>query len=148
MSIETVAMECDDVEDLSSSRGSFFPFPLSNLFQKRERQRSDSSSVPVSHGLPAPSADLTLRTWSQGLGGGGGGVGSVLAKMTRCKPDQRRWSFCESVTAGARDGCEGMKKGGGAGDKPRREETKLCTDLLLQTGTFTRAARFKRSYTR
>lgn len=148
MSIETVAMECDDVEDLSSSRGSFFfPFPLSNLFQiKRGNTRIFHlyRSVMVFQ-LQPPSADLTLRMWTQGLEGGG--VGSVLAKMTRCKPDQRRWSFCESVTAGARDGCEGKKKGGGAGDKPRREEIKLCTDLLLQTGTFTRAARFKRNYT-
>lgn len=111
--------------------------------------------MPVSHGLPA-SASLhgsdaeDVESGAGGRGGGaeGGGVGSVLAKMTRCKPDQRRWSFCESVTAGARDGCEGMKKGGGAGDRPRREETKLRTDLLLQTGTFTRAARFKRGYTR
>lgn len=107
--------------------------------------------MPVSHGLPA-SASLCgsdAEDVESGAGGAGeGGVASVLAKMTRCKPDQRRWSFCESVTAGARDGCEGMKKGGGAGDKPRPEETKLCTDLLLQTGTFTRAARFKRSYTR
>lgn len=58
----------------------------------------------------------------EGGGGVGGGAGSVLAKMTRCKPDQRRWSFCESATAGVRDGCEGMKKGGGAGDKPGRRK--------------------------
>lgn len=102
--------------------------------------------MPVSHGLPA-SASLHGSD-AEDVESGAGRGGGVLAKMTRCKPDQRRWSFCESVTAGARDGCEGMKKGGGAGDKPRREETKLCTDLLLQTGTFTRAARFKRGYTR
>lgn len=43
------------------------------------------------------------------LGGGRRGKNPVLAKMTRCKPDQRRWSFCESATAGVRDGCEGKK---------------------------------------
>lgn len=37
---------------------------------------------------------------------------NVPARMTRSKPDQRRWSFCESVTAGVREYVkEGKKRG-------------------------------------
>lgn len=128
VSIETVAMECDDVEDLFSSRACFF---LSCDLLHQKRKNLDDSSVLVSHGLPAsPSSDLTPRTWGVGVGVG---VGRVLAKMTRRKPDQGRRSFRESATAGARDGCEGVKEGGGAGeeqDQPQQQEPGPAPDLL------------------
>ncbi len=34
--------------------------------------------------------------------------------MTRSKPDQRRWSFCESVTAGVREYVKEAKRGRGS----------------------------------
>lgn len=38
--------------------------------------------------------------------------------MTRSKPDQRRWSFCESVTAGVREYVkEGKKRGREGGEE-------------------------------
>lgn len=52
--------------------------------------------------------------------------------MTRSKPDQRRWSFCESVTAGVRESvCEGRKEreregGGDAAERVRQLYSSLC----------------------
>ena len=54
--------------------------------------------------------------------GGGGEKKNVPAKMTRSKPDQRRWSFCESVTAGAR---ESVKEGRRGRERKGGEETVL-----------------------
>lgn len=115
-------MECDDAEDLSSSRGTFFFFPL--IFSVKNHPRW---SLMVSHLHPP-------LIWSRGVGVGGGGVGSVLAKMTRRKPDQRRRSFCERVTAGARDGCEGRGRSWWGGRTKQGSRKRPAPDLQACSG--------------
>lgn len=52
--------------------------------------------------------------------------------MTRSKPDQRRWSFCESVTAGVREYVKEGKRGRERGE----EESSLCTSCVFKMYLF------------
>lgn len=103
-------MECDHAEEtplLPVFPPVLQPIPLFCLPSAMRKEKHES--VSDHHALPAASSfSLMPQIHNQGEAGK-----NVPAKMTRCKPDQRRWSFCESVTAGVRENETEEKKEGG-----------------------------------
>lgn len=120
-------MECDYsmlwIFSLSLSLYSdFFPTHINSVFSPRlllfcKKKTQQNKAVTRFSSLvgrsSSPSSILPPPIWHCGRRiRRRGEKRNVPARMTRSKPDQRRWSFCESVTAGVREYVkEGKKRG-------------------------------------
>lgn len=112
-----------DIFSLSLSLYSdFFPTHINSVFSPRlllfcKKKNNKNKAVTRFSSLvgrsSSPSSILPPPIWHCGRRiRRRGEKRNVPARMTRSKPDQRRWSFCESVTAGVREYVkEGKKRG-------------------------------------
>lgn len=124
--LQSVAMECDYsmlwIFSLSLSLYSdFFPTHINSVFsprlllfcKKNQQNKAVTRFSSLVGRSSSPSSILPPPIWHCGRRiRRRGEKRNVPARMTRSKPDQRRWSFCESVTAGVREYVkEGKKRG-------------------------------------